>query len=617
MIYGTPLSRQAPRAPAPVSRRGSRLLLAGLEAVWPFGAFLAGFGAVLARFGAGFRRISPGLVAAEAAGGGLSEDDHVCAYMKGFLRCGTSRACTRWRSTPGSRRPRCRGCWPGTSASCPAPGQGAHRGRRAGLRAERRGPGPGRAADRRARAVLPDLDSDEGDAAYWYDEVIRGMERAARRGGYAMLIAASHRRDDSGLVLSIAGRCDGLVVLARTAPLAMIEHVATRIPVVLLATGEGGGRPDRAIDNLAVANETGAFQVTGHLADMHGYPDLCFIAGPPDSPDSSSRLMASAGRPPGSTSRPSTTATSPPRAAGGSRSGSSPPGTYPRPGVRQRPDRDRGDGGAAAGGLSVPGDVAVTGFDGIRLGGTCGRASPPWSSRWRRSAIPPWPCSAIASGAELPRRTVELPVRLELGGSCGCSEKPLKPSRRNGCAVFDEAGSGDPGGASRSWSRSPWPRCWPRDRPGGLRVAGQPVRRAQHGPAGQPDGHRAGHLEVLRPDVDQATSLPMDNITFAGGSATPTGRTVPPRRTSACTCGRGLGPGSRLDQRGAGRRQAFRHPHRGVGPEAVRWLPVPVDETTSGAGPTNPGQGDCTETTRCSTTASSSPTWTTAGTPWA
>ena len=140
---------------------------------------------------------------------------------------------------------------------------------------------------------FPDLDTEDtgdGDAAYWHDEVIRGMERAARRSGYAVLIAASHHRDDSGLVLSIAGRCDGLVVLARTAPLAMIEHVATRIPVVLLATEEGGGRPDRAIDYLAVANETGAYQVTAHLTDGHGYAGLCFIAGPPDSPDSARRL---------------------------------------------------------------------------------------------------------------------------------------------------------------------------------------------------------------------------------------------------------------------------------------------------------------------------------------
>ena len=156
------------------------------------------------------------------------------------------------------------------------------------------------------------------------------MERAARRSGYAVLIAASHHRDDSGLVLSIAGRCDGLVVLARTAPQAMIEHVATRIPVVLLATGPGpasdGGRPDRAIDSLAVANETGAYQVTAHLADGHGYRDIGFIAGPPDSPDSASRLDGSGGRPPGLTRPSSTTATSPPRAAAGSPNGSSPPG---------------------------------------------------------------------------------------------------------------------------------------------------------------------------------------------------------------------------------------------------------------------------------------------------
>ena len=174
---------------------------------------------------------------------------------------------------------------------------------------------------------FPDLDAEDGDAAYWYDEVIRGMERAARRSGYAVLIAASHHRDDSGLVLSIAGRCDGLVVLARTAPLAMIEHVATRIPVVLLATEEGQGRTDRAIDFLAVANETGAYQVTAHLADVHGYTDLCFIAGPPDSPDSAGGSTGSGAALPGWSARcASTTAISPPRAAGKSPSGSSTPG---------------------------------------------------------------------------------------------------------------------------------------------------------------------------------------------------------------------------------------------------------------------------------------------------
>jgi len=59
-----------------------------------------------------------------------------------------------------------------------------------------------------------DQDSVHGDAMYWYDEVIRGMERAARRSRYALLIAASHESDDVNLVLTVAGRCDGLVILA-------------------------------------------------------------------------------------------------------------------------------------------------------------------------------------------------------------------------------------------------------------------------------------------------------------------------------------------------------------------------------------------------------------------
>jgi LacI family transcriptional regulator len=271
---------------------------------------------------------------------------------------------------------------------------------------------------------FPDLDSDEGDAAYWYDEVIRGMERAARRGGYAMLIAASHRRDDSGLVLSIAGRCDGLVVLARTAPLAMIEHVATRIPVVLLATGDSGGRPDRAIDNLAVANETGAYQVTEHLADTHGYRDICFIAGPPDSPDSASRLAglrrATAGLDQALVHHGDFTT------AGGHRVAERilAAGRVPRAVVCANDQTAIGVMAALQrAGLSVPGDVAVTGFDGIRLGR---HLRPSLTTVVQPMAALGDTAVAMLSdrigGAEIPRRTVELPVRLELRGSCGCPQ---------------------------------------------------------------------------------------------------------------------------------------------------------------------------------------------------
>jgi len=284
----------------------------------------------------------------------------------------------------------------------------------------------------------PDLDQDEGDAAYWYDEVIRGMERAARRSGYAVLIAASRHRDDSGLVLSIAGRCDGLVVLARTAPLAMIEHVATRIPVVLLAAGQGpaddgraddggtagGGRPDRAIDSLSVANETGAYQVTSHLTDVHGYRDVCFIAGPPDSPDSARRLDGF---------RRATASVDQIvvhygdfTIAGGRRAAERiiAAGRVPRALVCANDQTAIGVMAALEqAGLSVPGDVAVTGFDGIQLGrhlrpGLTTVVQPMAALGDTAVAM----LSERIGGAELPPRAVELPVRLELRGSCGCPQ---------------------------------------------------------------------------------------------------------------------------------------------------------------------------------------------------
>jgi LacI family transcriptional regulator len=74
-------------------------------------------------------------------------------------------------------------------------------------------------------------------------------------------------------------------------------------------------------------------------------------------------------------------------------------------------------------GLSVPGDVAVTGFDGIQLG------------RHLRPSLTTvvQPMAALGDtavtmlkdrigGTALPQRTVELPVRLELRASCGCAQ---------------------------------------------------------------------------------------------------------------------------------------------------------------------------------------------------
>ena len=100
-------------------------------------------------------------------------------------------------------------------------------------------------------------------------------------------------------------------------------------------------------------------------------------------------------------------------------------------------------------------------------------------------------------------------------------------------------------------------------------------------------------------DVDQATSLPMDNITFAGGSATPTSYG---RYTSSANIGvylwavvsardLGLISESQARARLTATLTEVSHLKRFDG-FLYQWY-----DTTNGAALTNPGQGDCTETT--------------------
>jgi LacI family transcriptional regulator len=311
---------------------------------------------------------------------------------------------------------------------------------------------------------FPDLVGDEdinrGDATYWYDEVIRGMERAARRSGNAVLIAASHESDDINLVLGVAGRCDGLVVLAHTVPVRMLSHIAMRIPVVVLAAQPELHGTGHRLDHLSVANESGAYQVTAHLADYHGYDSIGFIAGPPESPDSASRFdgfrraMTERGlgqrRPAGRQDRAAESGTTGHETSGRETTGHGM--IDPR-----RPDAHGDfttDGGRRAAaeilaaarmpralvcandqtaigvmrelqhaGLRIPGDVALTGFDGISIGEHLrpGITTVVQPMRELGETAVTLIKERIASPA-LPSRALQLPVRMELRGSCGCAE---------------------------------------------------------------------------------------------------------------------------------------------------------------------------------------------------
>jgi LacI family transcriptional regulator len=288
--------------------------------------------------------------------------------------------------------------------------------------------------------LVGDEDIAEGDALYWYDEVIRGLERAARRSGYAVLIAASHASDDVSTVLSVAGRCDGLAVLARTVPPRVLEHIAMRIPVVLLATEREPGETGQVPDHLWVANDQGAYAVTAHLLDQHGYDDIGFAAGPADSPDAASRIngfrkaLAERGRDP-----------SQPRifqgdftTLGGRRVAAELLAADRRPQALVCANDQTAIGVMASlqsAGLRIPGDIAVTGFDGVALGELLRPTLTTVVQPMRRlgEMAAQMLRERVADPAIAPR-AVELPVRLELRASCGCPEphQDVTTDRRQG-----------------------------------------------------------------------------------------------------------------------------------------------------------------------------------------
>ncbi|WP_445395746.1 LacI family DNA-binding transcriptional regulator [Streptomyces sp. LE64] len=221
-------------------------------------------------------------------------------------------------------------------------------------------------------------ESDEDDAAMLYsDQIIRGMERAARRHGYALLIAASLKGGPESWVAKVAGRVDGFAVLARTVPTEDLEVISRRLPVVMLAGPRESEQLDH-LDHVEAANEDGERALARHLVVDHGLTRLAFVGTAEDSPDAAARFRgyraacAEAGLPvPDAPDlrAPMMTRAEGARAADALVDRAAAAGEPPPQGLLFANDQ------MAVGalhalerrGLRVPADITVVGFDGIAL----------------------------------------------------------------------------------------------------------------------------------------------------------------------------------------------------------------------------------------------------------
>ncbi|HEX7188217.1 MAG TPA: LacI family DNA-binding transcriptional regulator [Actinomycetes bacterium] len=131
-----------------------------------------------------------------------------------------------------------------------------------------------------AGIVFPDL------SGPYFAEVVLGYEEVAAEQGRSVLILSTHGREAAReMVLDLAARVDGLVVLGRTVGDDVLADLAHRgLPLVLMARDAIPGA-----DSVTTENEVSASALTHHLVSDHGYDSLAFLGDAATSTDASAR----------------------------------------------------------------------------------------------------------------------------------------------------------------------------------------------------------------------------------------------------------------------------------------------------------------------------------------
>jgi LacI family transcriptional regulator len=278
---------------------------------------------------------------------------------------------------------------------------------------------PGPAADRDE-----DLFADEAESLQYPDLINRGIETAAQRRGFDLLIRSVGitEHDPGGRTLALARKSDGLILHDRVLEPDQMDRLSRQLPIVTLA---GYATPTTA--NVHGDNRAGMRALARHLLRDHGYRSLGYLGGYADSPDSIERreVLATEAAAAGATLESGAEWQGYYFASGGAQVINqllSAGHRLPRAIVCANDQTAFGVMSALRKhGLSVPGQVAVTGFDDIPL------------ARHLRTSLTTvrQPIKQMGTVAfdvlysmlnreHLPARDIVLPTELIRRESCGC-----------------------------------------------------------------------------------------------------------------------------------------------------------------------------------------------------
>ena len=129
--------------------------------------------------------------------------------------------------------------------------------------------------------LLPDLYGE------FFSELIRGIDMAARRGGFHILVSLSHeeRGEIEEAMRAMRGRVDGVLLMSPHADADSLRNVPSNLPVVLLCSALGGSDAD----SVTIQNFSGAKEMVAHLISL-GHSRIAIIKGAAANYDSAERL---------------------------------------------------------------------------------------------------------------------------------------------------------------------------------------------------------------------------------------------------------------------------------------------------------------------------------------
>lgn len=265
--------------------------------------------------------------------------------------------------------------------------------------------------------AFPHPNADSRLFPLYVDEVQRGVEQECWRRGYALMVAGAHQSNSDTVLTDIAGRVDGLAVFSGTVDDTDLHRTAERLPVVVLSEST----VDDDLSRVSVDNTGGMRDLTDHLINSHGARTLQFV-GPIHDADRLDRFNAFR-----ATLRASKLPVPrKPLAADGDH----------RAMVMDLKNRNALPDAFVCGtdevaltlmdtlrhlGVDVPGDVAVTGFDGL----VAGRLASPQLTTVRQpmAAMGAMVVEILISRIEHPKEPTKsrrFPVQLVLRETCGC-----------------------------------------------------------------------------------------------------------------------------------------------------------------------------------------------------